>query len=134
MAGRRRDPLGTAVGLLTFLAGVGLVVVTFMLAREMFTTDPSEALGIQPGEVMDVNRALVAGTFILFRVILLVVMAGLGSIVANRGIKLYAHGGIDLLGRFRDKDREKSEIDEKKTIETLESLEQEEKPHEAETA
>jgi len=126
--------LGTAVGLLTFLAGVGLVVVTFMLAREMFTTDPSEALGIQPGEVMDVNRALVAGTFILFRVILLVVMAGLGSIVANRGIKLYAHGGIDLLGRFRDKDREKSEIDEKKTIETLESLEQEEKPHEAETA
>ncbi|MCH7944621.1 MAG: hypothetical protein IIC73_01205 [Armatimonadetes bacterium] len=135
MAGRRRDPLGTAVGLLTFLAGVGLVVVTFMLAREMFTTDPSDALGIKAGEVMDVNRALVAGTFILFRVILLVLMAGFGSIVANRGIKLYAHGGIDLLGKFKDKEgEEKSEIDEKKTIETLESLEQEEKPHKAETA
>ncbi len=135
MAGRRRDPLGTAVGLLTFLAGVGLVVVTFMLAREMFTTDPSVALGIKAGEVMDVNRALVAGTFILFRVILLVVMAGLGSIVANRGIKLYAHGGIDLLGKFKDKEgEEKSEIDEKKTIETLESVEKVEKPHKAETA
>ena len=134
MTEKRRDPLGTTVGLLTFLGGMVLVVVTFMLAREMFSLDPRTALNIKDDEVMDANRAIEAGMFILFRVILLVVMAGIGSIVANRGIKLYAHGGIDLLGRFKDKDREKSEIDEKKTIETLESLEQEEKPHEAETA
>lgn len=135
MAGRRRDPLGTAVGLITFLAGVGLIVMTFMLAREMFMMPAEQALNIKEGEVMDVNRALVAGTFILFRVILLVVMAGLGSIVANRGIKLYAHGGIDLLGRFKDKEEDKG--DKPKLLEKTEkaeSLEAAEKPHKAETA
>ena len=71
MAGRRRDPLGTAVGLITFLAGVGLIVMTFVLAREMFMMPAEQALNIKEGEVMDVNRALVAGTFILFRVNLL---------------------------------------------------------------
>ncbi len=126
MAGRRRDPLGTAVGLITFLAGVGLIVMTFILAREMFMMPAEQALNIKEGEVMDVNRALVAGTFILFRVILLVVMAGLGSIVANRGIKLYAHGGIDLLGRFKG--------DGPKLVEEAESLEAAEKSHKAETA
>ncbi len=128
MAERRRDPLGTAVGLITFLAGVGLVVLTFMLAREMFMTPPEEALNINEGEMFDVNRALVAGTFILFRVILLVMMAGCGSIVANRGIKLYAHGGIDLLGRFKDKEGGP------KLLEKAESAETVEKPHKAETA
>ena len=126
--------MGTTVGLLTFLGGVGLVVVTFMLAREMFTTDPSEALGIQPGEVMDVNRVLVAGTFILFRVILLVMMAGCGSIVANRGIKLYAHGGIDLLGRFKDKDDSPAGLESVEKLEISESHEKGEKPQKAETA
>ncbi|MCH8979070.1 MAG: hypothetical protein IH945_07485 [Armatimonadetes bacterium] len=126
--------MGTTVGLLTFLGGVGLVVVTFMLAREMFTTDPSEALGIQPGEVMDVNRALVAGTFILFRVILLVMMAGCGSIVANRGIKLYAHGGIDLLGRLKDRDDRPTGLESIEKLEVTESHEKGENPQKAETA
>ena len=118
MAEKRRDPLATTIGLLTFLGGVGLIVVTFMLARDMFTTDPREALGIKDGEVLDVNAALVAALNILRDVILLVVMAGIGSIVANRGIKLYAHGGIDLLSRFKDK--EKSEVEESKPVEKTE--------------
>ncbi len=118
MAEKRRDPIATTLGLLTFLGGVGLVVVTFMLAREMFTTDPREALGIKDGQVLDMNAMLAAAMSIIFRVILLVVMAGIGSIVSNRGIRLYAHGGIDLLGRVKDK--EKSELDEKKTIKTPE--------------
>lgn len=118
MAEKRRDPLATTLGLLTFLGGVGLVVVTFMLARDMFTTDPGEALGIKPEQTLDMNAVAAAGMFVLFRVILLIVMAGIGSIVSNRGIRLYAHGGIDLLGRFKDK--EKSEIDEKKTVKTPE--------------
>jgi hypothetical protein len=78
---------------LTFLGGVGLIVATFALAQGMFSVSPQDALQIKEGQVLDINRVLMAGMGILARVLLLIVMAGIGSIVASRGIKLYVLSG-----------------------------------------
>lgn len=86
---RRRDGLATTFGLVTFVSGVGLIVVTFLLAQSMFAVEPEAALGIQPGQTLDLNGVLKSGMAILMKIILLVVMAGIGSAVATRGIKLY---------------------------------------------
>ena len=48
--------------------------------------------------------------------LLLVVMAGIGSILANRGIKLYAQGNINLLPVKSEKE-EPSKSAESKTVE-----------------
>ncbi len=93
MPERRRDGFATTIGLLTFLGGVGLIVATFWLAQSMFSVDPEDALGIQKGSPLDLNNVVAAGVWILMRVILLIVMAGIGSAVATRGIKLYTQSG-----------------------------------------
>lgn len=93
MADRKRDGWGTFFGLVTFLGGVGLVVATFFLAQGMFSVTPEVALGIKSGETLDVNRVAAAAIVVLVKVLLLIVMAGLGSIVASRGIKLYVSSG-----------------------------------------
>lgn len=98
MAESRRDGFGTVLGLLTFLGGMGLVVTTFVLAQGMFVVSPEEALGIQPGEVLDINGVVARGVTIVLRILLLIVMAGIGSLIASRGIKLYILSGsrVDL--------------------------------------
>ena len=93
MPERRRDPAATTIGLFTFIGGVGLIIATFVLAQAMFSLDPSDALGIKPGKPLDMNGVAVAGVGILMKILLLVVMAGIGSAVASRGIKLYTQGG-----------------------------------------
>jgi uncharacterized membrane protein len=89
MPEKRRDGLATTIGLVTFLAGVGLIVLTFLLAQTMFSVAPEDALGIRAGQTLDLNGVLKSGMTILMKIILLVVMAGIGSAVATRGIKLY---------------------------------------------
>ncbi len=91
MPERKRDGVATTIGLFTFLGGVGLIVATFWLAQTMFSVEPGDAIGIEAGKPLDLNNVVAAGVWILMRVILLVVMAGIGSAVATRGIKLYTH-------------------------------------------
>ncbi len=93
MSDKRRDGWGTFFGLLTFLGGVGLIVATFALAQGMFSVSPEVALDIRKGETLDLNKVVAAGVVIVVRVLLLIVMAGLGSVVASRGIKLYVLSG-----------------------------------------
>ena len=93
MAERRRDPAATTIGLFTFIGGVGLIVATFVLAQALFSLDPADALNVQKGKPLDLNGVLIAGVGILMKILLLVVMAGIGSAVASRGIKLYTQGG-----------------------------------------
>lgn len=78
------------IGLAIFLLGVGLVVFAFKLAYDLFTVPPSLALDIKFGEPLDINDSLESTYSVLIRVILLIVMTIIGSVVANRGIKLYA--------------------------------------------
>jgi hypothetical protein len=91
---RRRDPVASTLGLLTFLGGVGLIVAAFALAREMFATPPDVAMGVKEGATIDLNVVLSSGMTVLMKVVLLVVMAGFGSMVASRGIKLYIGGTV----------------------------------------
>jgi hypothetical protein len=90
---RRRDALAATIGLLTFLGGVGLIIATFALAQGMFSVSPDVALGIDKDKALDLNGVLAAGMFIVMKVLLLVVMAGFGSAIASRGIKLYLGSG-----------------------------------------
>ena len=80
------------VGLLVFLAGVGLLGLTFKIAFESFATPPQQALGISANKPIDLGVAGSNFAVQLLRVFLLLVMAVVGSIIANRGVHLYTSG------------------------------------------
>ncbi len=84
-----RNVSGQLIGLLTFLGGVGLLLLTFKLAYELFQMPPAQVLGFKEEEVLDVNNAGRSAMALLFRVIVLLLMSVLGSVIANRGIRLY---------------------------------------------
>ncbi|MHB8635143.1 MAG: hypothetical protein ACYC96_01575 [Fimbriimonadaceae bacterium] len=85
-----RDAFGTLFGLLVFCGGVGLLLVTFRLAYNLFTVPPESPLGIQQGKVLDLAKAGDSAAVLILRILLLLIMAFVGSLVANRGISLYA--------------------------------------------
>jgi hypothetical protein len=86
----RRDAVGTLVGLLVFLAGIGLIGFTFYLAYDLFTTPPQTTVGIEVGKPMNLSGAAGSLLTVVVRIVMLAVMAVLGSVVANRGVRLYA--------------------------------------------
>jgi hypothetical protein len=86
-----RDWLGSLVGLVVFLGGIGLLLLVFRLAYDQFTTPPQVALEIQQsGKPIDLSKTTNAAVTVLLRFLLLLLMAGMGSIIANRGINLYS--------------------------------------------
>lgn len=85
----RRERIGPALGLLTFLAGVGLMGWTFWLAYRLFGTPPEVALGLESGKALDVEATGRAGVGLVLRVVALLLMAFFGAMIATRGIKLY---------------------------------------------
>jgi uncharacterized membrane protein YbhN (UPF0104 family) len=89
-----RDIIGTLAGLLVFCGGVGLLVLTFRLAYDLFMGPPDSALGITKGKPLDVARAGDSAAILILRIILLLIMAFVGSQVANRGISLYADSRV----------------------------------------
>lgn len=86
-----RDFVGSIIGIAVFLGGVGLLILVFKLAYEMFTIPPDTAIGIHKGEKLDLTAAGTNFTNILLRIFLLLIMGLLGSWIANRGISLYSH-------------------------------------------
>ena len=85
----RRDLPGSLLGILTFLGGVGLLLLTFRLAYDLFTVPPTDALGLRGAKELNVATAGNSVTALLMRILLLFVMGFVGSMVANRGISLY---------------------------------------------
>ena len=85
----RRDATGSALGLLVFLGGVGLLGLTFKIAYAMFDVPQAQALGLVKGQAID--AAATGGSLlrIVIQLGVLVVMAIVGSMVANKGIGLY---------------------------------------------
>ena len=85
----RRDVPGSLLGILTFLGGVALLLLTFRLAYDLFTVPPQDALGLRGAK--ELNPAVAGNSLsaILIRILLLFVMGFVGSMVANRGISLY---------------------------------------------
>lgn len=81
----------TPLGLLVFLAGVILIGFTFKLAFDMFNIPPAVQVGSSPEAPLKVESVIQSISAIFVKIILLVVMALFGSLVATRGIKLYSH-------------------------------------------
>jgi hypothetical protein len=81
---------GSVLGIITFLAGIALLAMTFKFAIDMFGTDPAALFGLQQGEAIDLGRSVTVLMGIIVRVLLLVVMAIVGGLIASRGIRLYA--------------------------------------------
>jgi hypothetical protein len=89
----KRDVTGALVGMLVFFGGIALLVITFRLAYGMFTVPTDRALGLQPNQPVQLEDAGQRLVGVLIRILLLIVMAGVGSAIATRGIKLYTDGG-----------------------------------------
>ncbi|RYG42641.1 hypothetical protein EON79_18480 [bacterium] len=87
---RERDWIGSSIGLVVFLGGVALLVIVFRLSYDMFQTPPTVALEIQGGKTLDLGRASDRASAILVKVVVLLIMAIAGSLVANRGILMYS--------------------------------------------
>lgn len=85
-----RDALGSVLGLLVFLGGVALLLLTFKLAYDMFRIPPEQALQLEKDKAIDVAATGNSLASLLLRVLLLIVMGLVGSFTANRGIHLYA--------------------------------------------
>ncbi len=84
-----RNITGQVIGLLTFLGGVSLLLLTFRIAYELFQRSPADVLGIKPEQAIDVNNAGKSAMELVFRIVLLLMMCIVGSVIANRGIRLY---------------------------------------------
>lgn len=87
----KRDVLGPTIGLLTFLAGVILLGMTFAYAFQLYSKPPTVVLGISGSDKpVDLNQAGDSIASVVFRSIMLLVMCAVGSSIAGRGVKLYA--------------------------------------------
>lgn len=91
------DWFGGIVGVLVFLGGVAMLVATFRLAYGMFTVPPAQAMGTAVGKPADLVKSGESFIGLLQRVVLLLVMCWVGSIIANRGVKLYHASRIAIL-------------------------------------
>lgn len=95
----RPDYFGCAVGLLVMLGGLALLGLTFKLAYDMFAIPPERAMGFDPKKPVDMNLAGQSFAGLIIRVLLLLTMALIGSLIANRGINLYLAGRRQLAHR-----------------------------------
>ncbi len=91
---RKPDWLGGVVGILTFLVGVGLLLLTFQRAYDLFSIEPAKALNLKPNATADLAKTGESFAGILGRILVLLVMSAVGSVIANRGIKLYAESRV----------------------------------------
>ncbi|MFM9873070.1 MAG: hypothetical protein ACKVQS_06345 [Fimbriimonadaceae bacterium] len=78
------------VGLVSFLIGITMIVFAFYLAFQIFSIPPNVRMDAIPGKPIDLSQAAESFSTVFIRLLLLITMAGFGSMVANRGIKLYA--------------------------------------------
>ncbi len=85
---------GSALGLFIFLVGVALLLFTFKQAFDMFSMPPQNALGIKPKEPLDIGQAGQSFVGLLIKVLLLALMGLMGSLIANRGVAMFAGSRI----------------------------------------
>lgn len=82
-----------AVGVITFLVGVGLLLMTFKLAYDLFTLPPSTILepSSKAPDAIDLGKSGNNLATLVIRVLLLIVMGLMGSLIANRGVSMFTH-------------------------------------------
>lgn len=94
---RKTDWFGVILGAVVFLAGIGMLIVTFIQARDLFSVPPSQIIKEQSGDVTQIGVNF--GT-VLLRIGLLLVMSLVGSLISSKGIRMYlaARAGIVVHG------------------------------------
>lgn len=80
----------SVLGIVIFLVGVALLAFTFKLAYDMFVVPPDRALGVLPNQPLDLGMAGQSLVSVLIKVLMLAVMGLMGSLIANRGVSLFA--------------------------------------------
>jgi hypothetical protein len=86
----KRDWIGPFFGVLFFIGGVVLLGITFRAAFDLFQKPPASVMLGKDGKTIDLNQAPSAVYELAFRSVMLLVMCVAGSMIASRGIKLYA--------------------------------------------
>jgi len=77
------------LGVVTFLVGVALLLLTFKLAYGLFSIPPSIVISSTKDQSVDLGKSAANLGSVGIRVVLLVVMGLMGSLIANRGISLF---------------------------------------------
>jgi predicted permease len=84
-----RDWFGRLLSMLVFLTGIVLMLIAFWLAYRMFQTPPQRLFQGVGGDNPNLG-AIATGIWAAVRgILLLVLMAIVGGMIANRGINLY---------------------------------------------
>lgn len=84
------DAVGRVIGAIVFAAGIGVLVFVFVLAHGFFTAQENSLLAApQSSEASAVGQLGASAVNLLARIGLLAVMAGVGSLIAGRGLQLY---------------------------------------------
>ncbi|RMG22204.1 MAG: hypothetical protein D6724_10860 [Armatimonadetes bacterium] len=84
----RTDLFGAVLGALTFLLGIGLLVLTFVRASDMFL-NPVQIVSTTEGAQQDVAEIGVKFGTVVFRIGLLLVMSIVGAVISTRGVHMY---------------------------------------------
>ncbi len=92
MASKGRDSLASFLGVIVFLAGVTVIGLALWQAWQLFSLTPRDSLGLETGKPIDFGSVLQHFGQVLIRILLLVLIAGIGSTLANRGARMYASG------------------------------------------
>ena len=89
---RNNDWFSRILGVLVFLAGISLLVFVFKTAHTMFT---SNTMGLQLAAPKGAQAGIataalgVSAIKLFIRIILLLLMAFVGSLISSKGISLY---------------------------------------------
>jgi ATP/ADP translocase len=85
----KRDWLGSIVGLAIVLGGMAILYSVFREALSLFATPPNVAVNVKADQPIDLRSAYNSIFSVILKVILLIIMAWIGSVITNRGIFLY---------------------------------------------
>jgi hypothetical protein len=86
----RRDWFGSFIALVVFFAGIAMIYGVFQQAWVLFETPPAKALAIEKAKPMDVNVTGTNLVWVLVRILILFLLAVCGSLIANKGVSLFA--------------------------------------------
>lgn len=87
---RRQDILGSILGILVLLSGIGLLIFVFVLAYSFFNSPAGQLATSKLGADISATTSLGHSAInLLVRIALLIVMMIIGSLLAGRGAQLY---------------------------------------------
>ncbi|MCH8274779.1 MAG: hypothetical protein IH851_08315 [Armatimonadetes bacterium] len=90
---RRTDWFGVVLGAVVFLAGITLLIITFVWAANLFSTPPAEFV---QKDNPDVTNIATSFGYVILRIGMLLVMSIVGSVVSGKGVRMYlaARAGV----------------------------------------